>query len=329
MSGDWPEELSGEPVRRSVAKAEDPAHLTDVGFSPDALLLPPRGRQVRTMEERSFGQGVHVSVLGFGCGRVGSLTNTVPMSEIEATLDAAIDAGINLFDTADIYAQGDSERALSRMLQRHRERMFVVTKVGGRHSRYSTAIRLAKPLLRVLVRSRPQVHKAFVQAREAAVTYNFRPEDLRIAVEASRRRLRLDQLDGLLLHGPSLATLRDPAVHDFLAELQRTGKAAHVGVSVETPPDVEAALAISALSIIQVPVPVACSLAEPAGAAMVEQIRQRKIGVFVREILEGVRLGTLSPREAIWNALAPDFITAAIIGVSTRRHLNEALSAVT
>jgi len=48
---------------------------------------------------------------------------------------------------------------------------------------------------------------------------------------------------------------------------------------------------------------------------MVEQIRRRNIGVFVREILEEVRLGT------------PDFITSAIIGLSTRRHLSQALSA--
>src|SRR5208282_4298942 len=107
------------------------------------------------MIRRSFGDGMRVSVLGVGCGRIASVSNPVPMREIEATLEAAVEAGVNLFDTADIYGQGDSERTLSRLLLRHRDRMFVLTKVGGRHSRYAGVIRLAKPLLRVVVRSRP------------------------------------------------------------------------------------------------------------------------------------------------------------------------------
>lgn len=116
------------------------------------------------MERRSFGDGVCVSVLGIGCGRVASISNPVPMREIEATLEAAVEAGINLFDTADIYGQGDSERTLSRLLSRYRDRMFVVTKVGGHHSRYASAIRIAKPILRMLVRSRPQLRSAVVRS---------------------------------------------------------------------------------------------------------------------------------------------------------------------
>src|SRR5208337_2624419 len=81
-----------------------------------------------------YADGALISVLGFGCGRVGSINNTVPMREIEATLRAAVEHGIDLFDTADIYAQGDSERTLSRLLAQYRDRMFVVTKVGGCHS---------------------------------------------------------------------------------------------------------------------------------------------------------------------------------------------------
>ena len=86
------------------------------------------------MERRFFGDGAWVSVLGIGCSRVGSISNSVPICEIEATLEAAVEAGVNLFDTADIYGQGDSERTLARLLRRHREQMFVVTKVGGRHA---------------------------------------------------------------------------------------------------------------------------------------------------------------------------------------------------
>src|SRR5215469_2411422 len=105
------------------------------------------------MQQRSFGPGLCVSVLGIGCGRVGSINNTVPMREVEATLEAAVEAGVNLFDTADIYGQGDSERTLGRLLTRHS--IFVITKVGHVYGRYAGAIRMAKPLLRVLLQSRP------------------------------------------------------------------------------------------------------------------------------------------------------------------------------
>src|SRR6516162_9563271 len=204
-----------------------------------------------TMQRRSFGDGVCVSVLGVGCGRVGSISNPVPMREIEATLEAAIEAGINLFDTADIYGQGDSERTLAGLLHRHGDRMFVVTKVGGRHSRYATVLRLAKPLLQVVARSRPNVRSAAVAARTATVVHDFSPRDLLPAVDASRCRLSLDQLHGLLLHSPSVETLGKPEIHDFLAELLRSGKAQRVGASVDSLAALEAAVSIPAVSVIQ------------------------------------------------------------------------------
>lgn len=275
------------------------------------------------MERRSFGDSVRVSVLGIGCSRVGSINNPTPMREVTATLEAAVEAGINLFDTADIYGQGDSERTLSGLLHRYRDRMLVVTKVGGHHSRYAPAIRIAKPILRMLVRSRPQLRGAVVRAHTASVSHYFHPLDLRRAVEGSRRRLRLDQLDGLLLHNPSLEALRDPEIHDFLGELLHSGRAAHVGASVELLPEVEAALSMPLpITILQVPVAVANALSGPA----IEHIRQRNIGIIVREILASPIPGTRSPREAISAAVAPNFVTAGIVGVSTRRHLNELLS---
>jgi aryl-alcohol dehydrogenase-like predicted oxidoreductase len=156
----------------------------------------------QTMERRSLSDGTCLSVLGIGCSRVGSISNSVSIGQIEATLDAAVEAGINFFDTANIYGQGDSERALGRLLRRHRGRTFVVTKVGGRHPRYAGLIRLAKPLLRIVTHSRPKLQGAVVQARTATVVHDFSPADLRPAIDGCRRRLGLDQLDGLLLHSP-------------------------------------------------------------------------------------------------------------------------------
>jgi aryl-alcohol dehydrogenase-like predicted oxidoreductase len=250
------------------------------------------------------------------------------MREIEVTLAAAVDAGINLFDTADIYGQGDSERMLARLLRRHRDRMFVVTKVGGRHSRYAGLVRLGKPLLRVLVRSRSDLRRAVVTARTATVVHDFTLLNLRQRVEASRRRLGLDRLHGLLLHSPSAETLSKPEIHDFLDELRRRGTADQVGASVDSFAALEMAVSIPALTMLQAPMEVVEGL---PGTAVLQSIRQRKIALFVREVLRRPDRGTnekWSPRAGLSAAVAPDFVTAAIVGVSTRQHLNELLPAI-
>jgi aryl-alcohol dehydrogenase-like predicted oxidoreductase len=280
------------------------------------------------MKQRSFGNAVSVSVLGLGCSRAGSISNPTPMREIEATLEAAIEAGVTLFDTADIYGQGDSERMLGRMLRRHGERIFVVTKVGGRHSRYAAALRLAKPLLRAIAGTRRELRSAVVAARTATVVHDFSPRDLAPAVDASRRRLKRDELQGLLLHDPSVDTLRQPEIAAFLAGLLQTGKARCVGVSIDSLAALEAAVAIPAISIIQAPL----ALVECVpGGAILEQIRNRNIGIFVREILRRpADSGTASrpPQAALAAAIAPQLVTSAIVGVSTRQHLVDLLPAV-
>lgn len=277
------------------------------------------------MERRSFGNGLSVSVLGIGCGRVGSVNNPVPMREIERTLEAAIESGVNLFDTADIYGQGDSERTLSRLLRRHRSRMFVVTKVGRRHGRYVSAIRIAKPILRMLVRSKPQLRASVVRARTTAVSDRFKPRDLQLALEGSRRRLGLDQLDGLLLHSPSVETLQDSGVHDFLCQALQNRRVTCVGASVESLQEVEAVLAMPVpITLLQVPSAVASTFSE----STVEQLTRRNIGVFVRGIISDLSASRQSPREAICAALRPQVVTAAIIGLSSRHHLQESLSAI-
>ena len=200
--------------------------------------------------------------------------------------------------------------------------------MGGVTRRYADLIRLAKPLLRVITRSRPNLRGAVVRARTATVAHDFPPLDLRRAIDASRRRLGLDQLDGLLLHSPSIETLHKAEISDLLDELLRGGKAARVGASVDSLAGLEAAVAIPALSIIQAPIDVAAAL---PGTAILQSIRQRNIGLFVREVLrrsDREADQNWSPRAALSDAIARDFVTAAIIGVSTRQHLNGLLSAV-
>jgi aryl-alcohol dehydrogenase-like predicted oxidoreductase len=277
---------------------------------------------------RSFGDDVHVSILGIGGGRIGSLNNPVPIREIERMLAAAVDAGINLFDTADIYGQGDSERTLGRLAARHPGRVFVITKIGFVHRRHAGLIRVAKPLLRLWLNARSDLRQGVVQARARLMEQDFSIAHLRRAADASRRRLGIDRLDGLLLHDPPLTVLRDPRTADVLHELACDGIASNIGVSACAVDEVEAALAIPAVTMLQVPMIVAAEL-ERCGIA--DRLRNRRIALFVREVLPKAgddRHGPDAVRTAVAGAIVPDFVTAAIVGVSTRHHLDELLDAL-
>ena len=275
------------------------------------------------MKLRSFGSGTAVSVLGIGCGRIGSISNVVPAREIEAMLEASIEAGVSLFDTANIYGQGDSERTLGRLLRGHPQKMFIVTKVGGHHGRFAPYIRMAKPLLRLVTRVRPQMRGVAVSVRTATVTHRFDPKLLLKDIDGSRRRLGMDRLHGLLLHSPSRDSLKEPEVADFLATVIATGKSDYVGVSVDTFEALEAAVAIPAVSLVQAP-KLVCDVLP--NTPTLDLIRNRNIAVFVREILRQASPnsdGRISPQQAFSDAIAADFITSAIVGLSSREHLKD------
>jgi aryl-alcohol dehydrogenase-like predicted oxidoreductase len=79
------------------------------------------------MQYRQLGSaGVRVSVIGLGTNRFGS--EAVPQAQVNNILDAALDVGINLIDTANIYQKGESERTLGQALKGRWDRFVVATK---------------------------------------------------------------------------------------------------------------------------------------------------------------------------------------------------------
>ena len=84
------------------------------------------------MEQRTIERlGRSVSVIGLGTWQLGADWGSVDPSDAEATLEAAVDAGITFFDTADVYGDGRSEEFNGALLKRHPE-IFVATKMGRR-----------------------------------------------------------------------------------------------------------------------------------------------------------------------------------------------------
>ena len=98
------------------------------------------------MQLRVFGRtGMQLSALGFGCGAVGGLMVRGDADDQERTVARAIAAGVNYFDTAVLYGNGDSERNLGRVLQQLKPANVVVgTKVrllAGEIGRIEDAVR--------------------------------------------------------------------------------------------------------------------------------------------------------------------------------------------
>src|SRR5215467_4154093 len=90
-----------------------------------------RNNGVLAMEMRTFGRsGMRVSILGFGCGAVGGLMVRGDPADQERTIARALAAGVNYFDTAVQYGNGESEKNLGRVLRRLKPANAVVgTKV--------------------------------------------------------------------------------------------------------------------------------------------------------------------------------------------------------
>src|SRR3954447_21271753 len=102
------------------------------------------------MELRPFGPtGLRVSEIGLGCARLGGVFQGEAAGFLDV-LSAALDAGINFFDTADMYSQGESEILLGRALRGRRDGVVIATKAGYRPAGAAPAGRAAEAALAAL-----------------------------------------------------------------------------------------------------------------------------------------------------------------------------------
>jgi aryl-alcohol dehydrogenase-like predicted oxidoreductase len=155
------------------------------------------------MNARTFGKtGVRVSEMGLGCWQLGGTDwgNVEDRTALDI-LSAAVDAGVDFFDTADVYGNGRSETLIGRFLKERRAKIFVATKLGRTASLYPD------------------------KYTEAGV---------RAATEASLKRLGVSTLDLTQLHCIPIEELRRGDVFEWLRGLQREGKIRHFGASVES-----------------------------------------------------------------------------------------------
>jgi aryl-alcohol dehydrogenase-like predicted oxidoreductase len=164
------------------------------------------------MQYRKFGRtDLQVSTVGFGAWAIGggAMVGSTPIgwgdaddATSKAAIKAALDAGINFFDTADIYGLGHSETLLGAALAKHKD-VIIATKVGN-------------------------------VARNEQFTTDYTKEHILQACEASLKRLKREVIDYYQLHTAKISHLEGGDCLQAMQQLQQEGKIRYWGVSLST-----------------------------------------------------------------------------------------------
>jgi aryl-alcohol dehydrogenase-like predicted oxidoreductase len=179
------------------------------------------------VRQRPLGRsGLAVSEIGFGAWGIGGNKDGAvaygPTNEAQSldALSAALDAGINFFDTADLYGFGESERLIGKAFAGRRDKVVIASKVG---------------------------------MLDASGKQDFEPGRIETALDASLARLQTDYVDLYQLHSPPLEVLEGkPAVVRALDKLREKGKVRCVGISLKGPEEGARALALYPFDAVQV-----------------------------------------------------------------------------
>jgi aryl-alcohol dehydrogenase-like predicted oxidoreductase len=175
-----------------------------------------------TMRQRTLGRsGLAVSALGLGCMGMSEFYGPRDDEESIATIHAALDAGVNFLDTADMYGPFTNEELVGRAIRGRRDEVVLATKSGS--------VRGPDPTSRGV---------------------DGRPEYVRAACDASLKRLGVDTIDLYYQHRVDPSTPIEETV-GAMAELVRSGKVRHLGLSGAGPDTLRRASAVHPITALQ------------------------------------------------------------------------------
>jgi methylglyoxal reductase len=189
-------------------------------------LIPKPEETVLMQRRRLPGTDLDLSVVGLGCWAMGGLWwgDDVRDEDSVAAVHAALDEGVNWFDTAPLYGHGHADEVLVRALGERRREVLIATKVGVRWSG---------------------------EGRHAQS--DLRPAYLREDTEASLRRLGLERVGLMQVHWPcELGTPLDDSLGE-LHRLKEEGKIAHFGLCNYSPAELQRARELAPIASFQTP----------------------------------------------------------------------------
>lgn len=155
------------------------------------------------MKYRQLGSTeLHVSEISFGTWAIGGSWGNTNDEEALQGLHRAMEAGVNFFDTADVYGTGHAEELLAQATRGKEDEIFIATK--------------------------------FCRAGDIHDSATYSETAVRAYCEQSLNRLKRERIDLYQIHCPPLSVLKDGRVFEVLEKLKAEGKIRHYGVSVET-----------------------------------------------------------------------------------------------
>lgn len=286
----------------------------------------PDDDDLTPMELRSFGRtGLRVSVIGMGCSRLGSIWHGKSDRAGRAAVAKALDSGINLFDTADGYAFGRSEKLLGQALRSRRDDAVIVTKCGM----LRTPLALTNALLAGHgAADSPRIKALLLTRRSYGSAYITR------AADESLRRLHTDYLDVFMLHSPPREVLLNDEIPVALDQLRAKGKVRAWGVSAQSEAAAWTAMQMPRIDCLQIRFNV-CQ-AKPK-AELISRAANQGLAVIARQpFASGALLARAAEaglqRESVLGAclqLAQDAegVASVVVGMSRPEHVAENVAA--
>src|SRR5665811_1766220 len=175
------------------------------------------------MQQRNLGsQGLTVSTEGLGCMGMSAFYGAFDDAESTATIHRALDLGITLLDTADIYGPSTNEVLVGKAIADRRDKVLLATKFGNEVD----------------------------ENGKSTGGINGRPEYVRAAVEASLRRLDVDVIDLYYQHRVDPDVPIEETV-GAMAELVTVGKVRHLGLSEAAPATIRRAQSVHPITALQ------------------------------------------------------------------------------
>ena len=177
-----------------------------------------------------------------------------------ATLHAALDGGVNFFDTADVYGDGRSERLLAKLKKERKEKFYIATKAGRR--------------------------------LPVQTTKGYNRKNLTAFVNRSLKNLKTDTIDLLQLHCPPSEVYYRPEVFGVLDDLVNAGKLNHYGVSVEKIEEALKAIEFPKVQSVQI---IFNLFRQRPAELLFAEAQKRKVGILARvPLASGLLSGKMS-----------------------------------
>jgi len=216
------------------------------------------------MNYRILGKtNIKVSEISLGTWQVGGKWgDKFSFETAEKILCTAADKGINFFDTADVYGEGngESEKAVGKFVRSRKEKIYIATKCGRKLN--------------------PHTNETYT------------PQALRNFVEASLKNMGIEQIDLIQLHCPPVQVYYRPEIFELFDKLKTEGKIAHMGVSVEKVEEALKAIEYPNVTTVQI---IFNMFRQRPAELFFEQAKKKNVGILARvPLASGLLTGTYS-----------------------------------